>query len=41
MIGLSIQRDELVCRIDARVDDMIALGLIDEVKRLREQAGAM
>ena len=39
MIGLSIQRDELVRRIDARVDDMIALGLIDEVKRLREQYG--
>lgn len=34
--GLSMDRARLYDRIDARVDEMIGLGLIDEVKGLRE-----
>lgn len=33
-IGLSVDPDVLRCRIDARVDHMIEIGLVDEVKRL-------
>lgn len=36
-IGLEIERSELYERIEKRVDDMIAKGLIDEVMALREQ----
>jgi tRNA dimethylallyltransferase len=34
VIGLTADRDELFRRIDLRVDRMIELGLVDEVKRL-------
>ncbi|MCL4458995.1 MAG: tRNA (adenosine(37)-N6)-dimethylallyltransferase MiaA [Chloroflexi bacterium] len=34
MIGLTMPREELYHRIDARVDRMIARGLVEEVKRL-------
>lgn len=34
IIGLRLPRDELYCRIDARVDAMIAAGLVDEVRAL-------
>jgi len=34
VIGLTADREELYRRIDARVDRMIELGLVDEVKRL-------
>lgn len=34
VIGLTADREELYSRIDARVDQMIELGLVDEVKRL-------
>jgi len=37
MLGLHCDRDLLYERIDARVDRMLANGLVDEVKRLREQ----
>lgn len=33
-IGLLVEREELYRRIDERVDHMIALGLVDEVRRL-------
>ncbi|HEY41898.1 MAG TPA: tRNA (adenosine(37)-N6)-dimethylallyltransferase MiaA [Dehalococcoidia bacterium] len=36
IIGLTTDRAELYRRIDARVDDMIERGLVDEVKRLVE-----
>jgi tRNA dimethylallyltransferase len=36
IIGLTADRDELYRRTDARVDDMISRGLIDEVRRLME-----
>jgi tRNA dimethylallyltransferase len=35
-IGLELPRPELVARIDARVDQMMAEGLLDEVKQLAE-----
>jgi len=35
-IGLYRERDELYARIDARVDRMMAAGLLDELKRLRD-----
>lgn len=34
VIGLTAEREELYRRADQRVDDMIAAGLVDEVKRL-------
>lgn len=34
VIGLTADREELYRRIDLRVDEMIELGLVDEVKRL-------
>jgi tRNA dimethylallyltransferase len=37
VLGLRCERKELHRRIDARVDAMFAAGLLDEVKRLREQ----
>ena len=36
-IGLACQRDELYRRIDARVDAMVAAGLVDEVRALIER----
>ncbi len=38
-IGIEIDRDELRRRIDARVDQMIAHGLIDEVRYLKDKFG--
>jgi tRNA dimethylallyltransferase len=38
-IGLSVPRDELVKRIDARVDAMMEAGLLDETRRLIRQYG--
>lgn len=35
--GLTMDRERLYKRIDARVDDMVADGLVDEVTRLRER----
>lgn len=37
IIGLQLDRAELYRRIDARVDGMIAAGLVDEVKRLNDR----
>jgi tRNA dimethylallyltransferase len=37
IIGLTTQRQELYRRIDRRVDQMIELGLVDEVKQLLER----
>jgi tRNA dimethylallyltransferase len=34
IIGLTARRDELYCRIDTRVDKMIDMGLVDEVRKL-------
>lgn len=34
LFGLAIGREELARRIDARVDEMVAAGLVDEVRRL-------
>jgi tRNA dimethylallyltransferase len=39
LLGLIVERDELARRIDARVDEMIAAGAVDEVKRA-DAAGA-
>ncbi len=36
ILGLTLDRSELYRRIDARVDEMIKQGLIEEVKRLRD-----
>ena len=36
---MSVPREELGERIDARVDEMIARGLVDEVRRLRDRYG--
>lgn len=36
LVGLTLERSELYARVDARVDEMIALGLIDEVAHLLE-----
>jgi tRNA dimethylallyltransferase len=36
-IGLSLPRPELYARIDARIDRMIAAGLVDETQRLAER----
>ncbi len=38
-IGLFVPRDELNERIDARVDEMIAQGLVNEVRRLKDHYG--
>ena len=38
-LGLSVDRDELNRRIDARVDEMVAGGLVDEVRSLKERYG--
>src|SRR5205085_8745580 len=39
LFGLTIEREELYRRIDARVDAMVAAGAVDEVRRASE-AGA-
>ncbi len=39
-IGLDVDREELRARIEARVDVMIANGLVDEVRRLRDTYGS-
>ncbi len=36
-LGIEVDREELRARIDARVDVMIANGLVDEVRHLKEQ----
>lgn len=36
LVGLALERDELYRRVDARVDQMIAGGLLDEVRLLLE-----
>ncbi len=38
--GLELDREELYARIDARVDKMIAAGLVDEVRRLKDEYGS-
>lgn len=38
---LNREREELYCRIDQRVDDMMRQGLLDEVKRLAEDPGGI
>lgn len=38
-IGIEIDREPLYTRIDERVDSMIASGLVDEVRELRNQYG--
>lgn len=38
-IGIDVPRETLYARIDQRVDEMIGHGLIDEVRKLREQYG--
>ncbi len=38
-IGIEIDRDELYARIDERVDAMVAGGLVDEVRELRNKYG--
>jgi tRNA dimethylallyltransferase len=38
-IGIEIDRDELYARIDERVDIMVAGGLVDEVRELRNKYG--
>ena len=37
IIGLTAERQELYRRIDSRVDEMLKLGLVDEVKQMLEQ----
>jgi tRNA dimethylallyltransferase len=37
IIGLTADRTELYRRVDLRVDEMIRLGLVDEVKGLRDK----
>ena len=39
-IGIAMERETLYMRIDQRVDDMIAQGLIDEVRELMNKYGA-
>ncbi len=36
IVGLTTERRELYRRVDARVDDMLKSGLVDEVKKLRD-----
>ncbi len=38
-IGIDVDREELYKRIDARVDKMIELGLVEEVRALRDKYG--
>jgi tRNA dimethylallyltransferase len=38
-IGIAVGREELNARIDARVDEMVANGLVSEVRRLRDAYG--
>jgi tRNA dimethylallyltransferase len=38
-IGLKMDREKLNARIDARVDEMVASGLVEEVRLLRERYG--
>lgn len=38
-IGLSVPREELNARIETRVEEMIARGLVDEVRQLRDRYG--
>lgn len=38
-IGLRVEREELYQRIDERVEGMVAAGLVNEVRRLRDQYG--
>ena len=38
-IGLRVSREELYERINTRVDEMIAMGLVDEVRGLQEKYG--
>ena len=38
-IGLSVSREELAERIDMRVEEMVAKGLVDEVRRLKDTYG--
>lgn len=38
-IGLDVDREELMRRIDERVDVMIGTGLVDEVRKLKEKYG--
>ena len=38
-IGLSVSREELIESIDTRVEEMVARGLVDEVRRLRDTYG--
>jgi len=38
-IGLMVDRDTLVDRISERVDEMVAMGLVDEVRGLKERFG--
>lgn len=39
-MGLAVDRDELNRRIDSRVDEMVASGLVNEVRSLKEQYGS-
>ncbi len=39
VLGLTCNREELYRRTDARIDDMIRLGWVDEVRRLMEERG--
>jgi tRNA dimethylallyltransferase len=39
-IGIEVDREKLYERIDSRVDSMIAKGLVDEVRELREKYGS-
>lgn len=39
ILGVDVPREVLFERIDARVDEMIAAGLVDEVRSLREKYG--
>lgn len=38
-LGLSVDREELSRRIDTRVDEMVAAGLVNEVRSLKERYG--
>ncbi len=38
-IGMSVEREQLYERIDERVDGMIAKGLVDEVRKLKDKYG--
>lgn len=39
-LGLELDREELYARIDARVDKMIAEGLVDEVRKIKTDYGS-